>query len=166
MSGKSQSVNYWEIVGKIFTSVILGTILAVLLILIIGSALYVYFWNELPPDQNAQGTLQAVDALYTGCFVLPLQIIFLILFSFLVLYLNQFTKMSVGKVLAIAGLAEFLVTFLLTWSWLRWLASSFGESVFTRVEYIVYITLYLSISLALFFVLLVIPYWQTPRYDT
>lgn len=166
MSGKSQSINYWEIVGKIFVSVISGTILAVLLILIISSALYAYSGNELPPDQDAQGTLQAVDALYTGCFLLPLQLIFLILFSFLVLYLNQFIKMSVGKALAIAGLAEFVVTFLLTWSWLRWLAWSLDDSVFTRAEYAGYMMLYLSIPLTLFSVLLVIPYWRTPEYSS
>lgn len=160
MPGKSQSVNYWEVVGKVFVSVILGTILATLLALIVNSAI-AYSGNERPPDQNAQSTFQAVDTLYTGCFLLPLQLVLLTLFCFLALYFTRFARVSVGKTFAIAGSVEFFVTFLLTWSWRTWLASSFNDNWLVQFEYILLIMWYLFVPLALFFTLLVIPYWRT-----
>lgn len=165
MSGKPYPINYWEIVGKTFVSVILGTVLGVLLVLIFG-VVYSYFGNNLPPDQDARSTFQAVDTFYTGCFLLPLQIVLLTLFSFLALYFNRFLKTSPGKVFALAGLAEFFTTLVLTWSWGRWLASNFDESLFAQFEFILLVVWYLSIPLVVFFLLLVIPYWRAFGNDT
>lgn len=165
MSGKSytNSINPWEIVGKVFTSVILGTILALLFILIVFTVFH--SGNELPPDQDAKSTFQSIEIFYIGCFLLPLQIIAFLFFSFLSVLVNRCCRIPLGKALALSSLLEFIVVLLLMWSWLRWLASTFDENIFTSFEYLALISWYLFVPLAIFLVILVVPYWQRVGYD-
>lgn len=155
MSGKSvYPINRWEIIGKIFVAILVGSISSFVAVIIAS------FFLLIPVENERQGIIQSVEIFSVGPALVLIQIGVYIAVSMVAASLIEQGSIQAVKGFGVTTITSPLLVFSIAW------ILTIQNATLTRWQYVVIFVIYLLPSMFFYALFVVLPaMWPVPEKD-